>query len=156
MKDKECDQIFEYLKEKLMAIKLSWIVEQVEEDIRIGKLSEEKPDSRKSIFDFPFDKNINKKSKHKMPHIIEYSAKDKLNLLLNAIEQAMVNIPLIEMNLLQSFNDYLNKSISITFHSEDPNIRSFDIVEIDAHINTDLGKRFKELLDILSVEIKND
>lgn len=72
MRDNEYDENFELLKNTLKRIELNLVVEQVENEIRMGELSEEKPAHKDNESTFNFNGD-NTKVKSKMSYIKEYS-----------------------------------------------------------------------------------
>ena len=128
MDSEECDEVFKKLLYLLDQNRLYWIVEQVNEQVHLGKtvekeietLKEEKKEFSK-ISELDIHKRQMKKGpKARFPVTEEYNPNEKLNLLLDAIEQAIVNSAEMEYHLIEYFGSSLAKWDGINFYQDEP------------------------------------
>ena len=103
MNDEECTKVYGEIVAMLNEFKLDWVTEQVAEVIREGKTIEERSFNRK-IPDLKVE---------------DYSARDRLLLLVDAVEQAVVNTVEIEGEVASFMNheaERLDMYPEATFH----------------------------------------
>jgi hypothetical protein len=106
--DNEAVVVFQRLRDFLMERKLAWVFEQVSEEIRSGKLAS-KP--VKLTHTEPLwtqqavhvDERRRRSSTAMFPTTLEYSKKEELNLLINAIDEAVLKLADIEVKVSQTF-----------------------------------------------------
>lgn len=161
MNDRECNEAYERLINILNQNKLEWIVTQVEEQVRSGKTVEKEIDTLKesrrgfdlfTIDDYP--SRLMKGPKATFPVTVEYQPSERLVLLLDAIEQAIVNTAEMEHHFIEYFGGEVDNWQGVEFYSEDPNSRPVAINKETVLSRLDNGKQLKQLLDALRQEVE--
>ena len=141
--------------------KLSWISNQVAEQIRIGKTVEKEiatfKESRRTLLLFEerdYRIQYKKGTKATFPVTEEYSPSERLLLLIDAIEQAIVNTAEMESHLIEYFGEQLdNDWQGIRFYSEEQDSQSVVIDRKTSSSRLQNSQHLKQLLGSLRKEI---
>ena len=128
MDNQECNEVYERLMEMLAENKLDWIVEQVNQQVQLGKtiiketetLKHQEKEFSQLYEDDVYIPKVKKGPKAKFPVTEDYTPNEKLNLLLDAIEQAIVNTAEMENHLIEYFDSSLKKWDGIDFYADEP------------------------------------
>lgn len=150
MDDREANQIFDRLVKILEAHELEWVSNQVIGQIQFGKTieieiktlkSSEQKAQRKMFEDDISSKYSPGGPKDTFPTREEYSPTEKLLLLIDAIDQAIVATSEMEMHLFKNLGE--ERSLArIEFSSEEDE----SILEIDIDSSTQRNDKSQELL----------
>lgn len=160
MDDQQCTETYEILHKVLEQNGLGWVFEQVEEEIRLGKTVEREIDTLredKQGFDLftheDYPTTLKKGTKARYPVTIQYSPPERLLLLIDALERAVVNTAEMEYHITDVFEGELEDWKALTFHSEETGAHVISITEQTAFSRLKHSKKLKELLDLLRKEI---
>jgi hypothetical protein len=165
MNDHECKEVFDALIKLLQAQDLGWVESQVREEIRLGKtIARERKAFEDVSFnpDESFHPNIFKAGDRKQlgagpsttfPDTVEYSAEERLQLLINAIEHAVVNTAEMEESFTSYFETEFPHFENIQFYSEDGTVQPRIINRQSARSRTEKAKKLRQLLEELRKEI---
>lgn len=127
MDDKDYNDIFSALADVLRQKEMLWVLDQVNEQIRLGKteskeISPQDEDYRQStLLDIgPRPKTTRGRARKKEEFLVttEYTPKEKLLLLIDAIEQAVVNTNRMVHDTLEFTHEEFTID-EITFYSEE-------------------------------------
>jgi len=135
MDSQECNKVFERLLHMLDKNKINWVVEQVKQQVQLGKTIEKEIETLKHKEkefaqlreDDVYIPKVKKGPKAKFPVTEEYTPNEKLNLLLDAIEQAIVNTADMENHLIEYFGSSLQKWEGINFYPDEPESKPISI-----------------------------
>ena len=155
MTDAEATQVFALLTETLREAKLAWIAEQADASISQGILSS------KSIRelgvhadDVPYLVASEKSRPAKTLVIaVEYSPKQKLNLLVEAIERGTVEVYDMTLSSLDHLEKEINGLKAFDFRSETAETENFSISHSELISKSAAIVRLKTLLKQLRKEI---
>lgn len=165
MDDRECNETYRFLVDILAQSGLDWVIEQVEEQIRLGKTLKKKVDtlrvSRKRFSEQPslfsvegHAERFEKGPKATFPVTEEYQAPERLALLIDAIEHAVVNTSEMEYHLINFWGEEVKGFQDIRFHSEELESEPVTIDRQTVSSRLEQGKRLKNLLDRLREQIE--
>jgi hypothetical protein len=158
MSDDECRDVFDTLIISLQASGLAWVESQVRDQIRLGKTIErerEVPNElrfQRSIFEADREQT-NRRSPTTFPITIEYSAQERLRLLIDAIEHAVVNTAAMEESFTSYFEAESPHLESIQFYSEDASLQPRIITRQSAAFRTEKASQLHKLLEELRKEV---
>lgn len=160
MNDDERNEVFNTLINILNDQGLGWVVNQVHEQIRLGKTEEREiktlRESRQgpSLFD-PDDYRSQLKPGPlaKFPVAVDYNPKERLQLLIDAIEQSVVHTAQMEEDLITYFETEIPHLSGVEFDSEDDTISPRVISRQTAVLRNEQSKKLKLLLEDLHKEI---
>jgi hypothetical protein len=160
MSDDECRAVFDTLIISLQDSGLAWVESQVRDQIRLGKTIErerEVPNElsfQQSIFGADNDREQTKRhSPNTFPITIEYSAQERLRLLIDAIEHAVVNTAAMEDSFTSYFEAESPHFESIQFYSEDAGLQPRKINRQSAEFRTKKASQLHKLLEELRKEV---
>jgi hypothetical protein len=161
MNDKECDEVYQRLTDMVNQIGLEWVIAQVAEQIRLWKTVEKEIETlretrtERTLFTVnEYRSEFRKGPKATFPVTVEYSSRERLSLLIDAIEQAVVNTADMEHHLLNFFDKATEKWDGvIQFYSEEPDIRPRSIDKRVSASRLESSRRLRQLLDNLRQEI---
>jgi len=160
MNNDECKEVFDTLIKMLNDQGLGWVVEQVQEQIRIGKTEEKEIKTLKearhspSIFELDdYRKQLKTGPLATFPVAVEYGSEERLQLLIDAIEQVVVNTAQMEESFTSFFETELPNLRDIRFFSEDGTSSPREINRQSAVIRNEEAKKLKQLLEELRTEI---
>lgn len=156
MDQQEAAEVERRLREMLMENNLDWVVEQVDEAIRGGKLGQKEATMLKEYydeegtFDFGLDRQFVNKGKTKLTAIEEYPVREKVQLLIDATEQAAVVSTFMANEAIQGLSNLHNEGepSRIKFVAEDGTEESSaDLTQISER--SQAADHLRELLDRL-------
>lgn len=160
MNEQECIHAFERLIKILNDNGLGWVAEQVNEQIRIGKTIQREIETLKEGKGMPlfatvddYSSKLTRGPKATFPVTVEYQPSERLELLINAVRQAIVDTADMEHHLV-SFtekNDETPKKIQ--FYIDEPNSEPKSISAETIRLRHKNAKRLNELLASLQKEI---
>jgi hypothetical protein len=160
MNNDECQEVFDTLVKMLNDQGLGWVVAQVQEQIRLGKTVEKEIKTLReakhspSIFELDeYRKQLKTGPLATFPVPVEYNSKERLQLLIDAIEQAVVNTAQMEENFTSFFEKELPHLSDIRFFSEDGTLSPREINRQSAVVRNDQAIKLKQLLEDLRQEI---
>lgn len=139
MDRQEAAEVEGSLREMLLQNNLNWVLEQVDEAIRGGKLEQKEATTLKeysreeAAFDFGSEQPFATKGKAKLTAIEEYSAIDRVQLLIEATNQAVAESTIMASEAMQRLRYAHNEDepSNIKFIAEDgTEERSADIARI--------------------------
>jgi hypothetical protein len=161
MNDVECDQTFGELSEIVRSFNLDWIIEQVKEEIRAGENIDEETvrgfasddrDVRSLAFD-PAGEYLKAGRRAKFPVVREYSACERVILLIEAVDRAVVETAQMEAELLARFAKEDQQILKLGFaDDEQERIRLIDTESVfkRAAAASELNILLKQLKDEVS------
>jgi len=164
MNDQECIQAYETLAGILDQNGLGWVTAQVAEQIRIGKTIQREIETLKearqaglfTFDDYPFDdypSRLKKGPKATFPVTVDYEPPERLRLLIDAIEQAIVITASMEHHLLEYFEKEIQDWQGIQFHADESGSEPRSLDKRKAISRLKSSRNLKELLDALRKEI---
>jgi hypothetical protein len=129
MNNLENNQVYHQLQQKLLEMNLNWVVNQVAEQVLLGKpaekeietLKESSSRSGQQLFDFSpevYRSRLQKGPRATFPVTEEYKANEKLMLLIDAIEQVVICTAEMEADAL-SFFQREGKGLKEVFFADD-------------------------------------
>jgi hypothetical protein len=133
MTEEESIGAYTELSHILEQLQLSWIIHQVEELVRLGKPVPKRVKTFKESSEEPLLSLLNESdygltrfkpgAAAELTEVVAYTPKERLLLLIDAIEQAVVNTSQMEAETFESFEKAVNHTIpeDIVFISEDNN-----------------------------------
>jgi len=142
--------IYNQLAQILRENGLVWIVDQVQEAIKEGKLTVEEAPTFRSEYSknvlFDVGRKFRKGAKAKFIKRIDYTDKEKLVLLLNGIYKGIFDAMLIEKTIIEKFLN--EKLIAIKFYDGDEVIKKIRREPL-SNVNNLLDKRekFRKILE---------
>jgi hypothetical protein len=119
MDDKEIDRLYEDLSTMIDQLKMGWVRTQVNEQIRLGKIEDEeikvlrhKRAPKKVAHSAIFTGEFQPGPKESFLRTVEYDSRERLLLLIDAVEQAIANTAEMEQELSvffqkEGFNGFL-------------------------------------------------
>jgi hypothetical protein len=157
----ECNEVFDTLIKYLQEQGLGWVESEVREHIRLGKTveKERKPSEESSINLFGYldgyedQEHLNTEPSPTFPIIVEYTAEERLQLLISAIEQAVVNTAAMEESFTGYFKTEFPQFDSVQFYSEDGTVQPRTINRHSAESRSEKAKRLHQLLEEMRKEI---
>jgi hypothetical protein len=160
MNEQESIHAFDRLTKILNENGLGWVTEQVNEQIRNGKTIQREIETLKEGKEMPlfatfddYPRKLTRGPKATFPVTVEYQPSERLELLIDAIRQSIVDTADMEHNLV-SFTEKADETPKkFLFYSDEPNsepiLISAETIRL-RHINS---KRLNELLTSLQREI---
>jgi hypothetical protein len=160
MNEQETIQAFQRLMKMLNENELGWVAEQVSEQIRIGKTIQREIETLKEGKGMPlfstiddYSRKLMRGPKAKFPVTVEYQPNERLELLIYAIRQSVVDTADMEQHLI-SFTEKDDETPKrIQFYNDGPNSEPKTISASTIRKRYDNSKRLNELLESLQKEI---
>jgi hypothetical protein len=158
MDDQEIETIFEGLSQMITQHKMDWVITQVSEQIRLGKIKDEevkvlrhKRVTGRSPHPDRYMAELQPGPRESFLRTVEYSPKERLLLLVEAIEQAVANTAEMERELnvfykRQGFSRFL-------FQPDEETRESFQISPDGIVFRESYVTELKQLLDELRAEL---
>lgn len=160
MTTEECNIVYDTLVDILNKSELGWIVSQVEDQLRIGKTVEKEITtltegrSRNALLGFEeYREHLRSGPKATFPVTIDYDSKEKLSLLVDAVEQAVVDTAEMEKHILDFFGEELPSLESVEFYSDEVTREPISINRQSTASRQIYGSKLKLLLEDLRKEI---
>lgn len=161
MTEQECREVYDQLAKMLSENKLDWVIEQVAEEILFGKTDErevqplKKIDSKKpDLFQEASEEHfLPKGPRTKFPVTSEYKEGEKLELLIKAVEQVIVNAPKMQAGTFEALTEFQPDLNTITFYDEEVGEPQFSISRNQINQHLDRSAILGELLNRLREEI---
>jgi hypothetical protein len=160
MTAEECNIVYDTLVSTLDISGLQWIVSQVEEQLRLGKTVEKEirtlteGRSRDTLQGFEeYREHLRSGPKATFPITIEYEPKEKLSLLIEAIEQAVIDTAEMENHIIEFFGKDLLSLESVAFYPDEGDKETVSINRQSAASRHVHGANLKQLFEILRKEI---
>jgi archaellum biogenesis ATPase FlaH len=121
MNEQECLEIYNELKNLLYENSLEWVIEQVEETFRAGKIVEYSTAKSREI------NKINKNSRSKELRMMRenYSVKEQLLILIDAIENIAVN----PLDIKTEINNFINEEKEMNNIEDEEDIKFLSVEE---------------------------
>ena len=138
---------------------LEWVTAQVTEQIRIGKTIHREIETLKEVRDtgfFTFDdypSRLKKGPKATFTVTVDYESSERLELLIDAIKQAVVNTAEMEHHLVEFCEQDEKSPKKIEFRNDEPRSESKPINRQAITVRIDSTKKLGELLEALRKEI---
>jgi hypothetical protein len=132
MNDEEIMDTYQKLRYILTENNLYWVVEQVEEAIQRGKLEELQTQRvKESDLRNPqlMQSRRNTEGSTSVTTVVEYTSSEKLQMLIEAVQQAIINSSAMENSILDFFQQRTDNITSYRFSS----------IDADATINKDFS-----------------
>jgi hypothetical protein len=157
MTEQESIGAYKELSYFLEQLQLTWIVHQVEDLVHIGKPVPKRVKTFKEKYEEPYLALLNEPdfslsrlklgAAAELTEVVAYTPQERLLLLIDAIEQAVVNTGQMEAETFESLERAVNHSIpeDIIFVSED-NDEQVTISRQKARMRRDLSRELKQLL----------
>lgn len=161
MNNQECNKAYETLVRVLNRNGLEWITAQVGEQVRIGKtiqrkietLEEVRGPSLFNVADYPG--RLKKGPKATFPVTVDYEPPERLRLLIDAVEQAVVNTASMECHLSDYFETEGQGWQGIRFYADEPASEPKSLDKRSAASRLKNSRKLKGLLDLLRREISS-
>lgn len=134
MTDAECHELYTSLEELLNELGLEWVNEIWNQEINIGQLTQRQEE---------YQSNFSSRSRNSLMRI-EYSESQKLKILLNIVEQAIVETALMEERIFECFVGIEQ----VNFSGED-NSSSFSIMRNSSRDVNHLRELIEQILEEL-------
>lgn len=154
----ECLELFLGLSKLMPEFGLEWVMVQVLDQINLGKVVEREietlKETRHDFFAMEIPERITygKGPKATYPVTIPYTSAEQLDLLIKAIEQAVVNTELMEERIQESFQNIGPEWDGIVFRPEETSNRENVVAKID-HQRQENSEQLKWLLESIHSEI---
>lgn len=160
MNEQESIHAFERLTKILNDNGLGWVTEQVNEQIRIGKTIQREIETLKEGKEMPlfatfgdYSSKLTKGPKVTFPVTVEYQPSERLELLINATRQSIVDTADMEYHLV-SFSEKVDETPKeFLFYADESNSEPKLISAETARLRHINSKRLNELLTSLQQEI---
>jgi hypothetical protein len=111
LSDEDAELAYNQLAESLQANRLSWVVQQVDDEIRFGKTEERELETFKEVPSeqlvmgyFPESRQLRRGPKAKFAIVRQFTSQEKLKLLTHAIERAVVDTAEMELYVSKLFS----------------------------------------------------
>lgn len=158
MDDTEYEAVYQRLAEILDKSGLGWILSQVEEEIRTGKTREVEIETLKSrrITAPLFEDHLwefTEGPRGTFPAPGEYSLAERLELLIDAIEQAIVNIAEMEHHIVTFFANRVDHWQGLEFFGDDES-QSVAVSALSSSSRLEHARNLKRLINALRQEMK--
>ncbi len=165
MDDGSATEYFAALARILNEKDLGWVVNQVNDEIRFGKVGsgeflavkeERRNESiQTSFFESREDYKIKKKEKFNV--IVPYTEKEKLKLLIEAIKRLVIDTTEMENHIMDFFTQPNGKNeVTLIFYSENGVPEPLVLVKNETQEKNGNIDELRKFLDELSEEIEND
>jgi hypothetical protein len=144
------DQLFSILRDN----ELDWVADQIEEAISEGIVTSKSPRQlgiRRDVFyeEVPFRTPITQK----LILVEEYSAEQQLNLAIDSIDRAVVQIYQLTQDTFQFLNKHIRIFREIEFRSELNETKDHSVTKANLDAKTEQITKLKNLLSELRKEI---
>jgi hypothetical protein len=162
MNNTECNELYEQLIDILNQNNLAWVVSQVADQVRLGKTVEKEIETlqesreRRAVSLFPTDEfsaNLKKGPRATFPITVEYQPCERLLLLINAMEQAVVHTAEMEHHLFTHMEVEAPNLRAIQFVSEEPESQPTILERDKMTIRYESSLTLKALIEELRKEI---
>ena len=161
MNGNELDQLYDGLLDLLRTQELGWVADQVIEEITLGNTIQRNyrdlESERRAIKLFDIDvadaSPVRRSSREDVFVTEPYSQEDRLRVLLDAIEEAVVHSGAMSVHLFDGITSDQNDISFIEFYSEDTNIEPVRIDRQSALARIEANARLKEQLRRLRLEL---
>jgi hypothetical protein len=163
MNEQDYDKIYSAVSEVLRQKEMLWVLEQVDEQIRFGKteskeISPKERAHRQSNLPTLETSSRMRKSRRGEPEEFlvstEYSAQEKLHLLIDAIEQSVVNANRMVQDTLEFVGDRFGISEIIFYSTEREKMKTFSSSDFIKHAQQ--ISRLEDLLEELRRQANAD
>lgn len=115
MDDQDFQRIFDDLSLTLTEQGLGWIVSEVIDVINEGQISTVKVETfKETLSDSGIEREIQRASKAEFLSVVEYTQREQLLLLLDAIEQTLVQTAAMEQEIAEFFENEANRDTNIS------------------------------------------
>lgn len=139
----ESEQIFTELEKILAKQEMSWVADQVNEQIRLGKPVQREIEEKEGIA----NPSNRRKAKVTYPTTVEYLPNEKLDLLVNAIKAVVVDTALMEKELFKFFPSKEGQPKQIIFCEDESGAIAHTLLEEEGKSRIKNAKILKGLLD---------
>lgn len=160
MTTEECNIVYDTLIDILNKSGVGWIVSQVEEQLRIGKTVEKEITTltegrgRNMLLGVEgYRERLRSGPKATFPVTIEYEAKERLSLLIDAIEQTVVDTAEMEGHILNFFGEEFPALQGVEFYPDEVVRESISINRQSTALRQVHGLKLKQLLEDLRKEL---
>jgi hypothetical protein len=161
MNDTECNETFGELTEIVHSSGLGWIIEQVKDEIRVGRNIDEETvqgfssDEEPRLFPFdPGSEYLKAGPRAKFPVVREYSACERVILLIEAIDRAVADTAQMEAEVLTRLSSPEIKDAGLGVADDDQElIATIDRTSVLERAKT--AAKLKSLLKELIKEVSN-
>jgi hypothetical protein len=162
MREEELTEIYTEIARTLEALELGWVVDQVSEQVRLGRTESTKIRTLQESLDREASQRLLPSSPRAMRSgpkaiftaAVDYSPRDSLILLLDAVEQAVVVTAEMEHEIIQFFpKGEEGSSPKIAFESEEVDQRRFVLTAESTASRRDYAQALKRLLEELRREV---
>ncbi len=161
MNREECVHVFRRLTTVLAENGMEWVSRQVLEQIRIGKTIQREIETLKEGRNAPlfstsddYSSKLTRGPKATFPVTIPYQPDEQLELLINAIRQAIVDTADMEQHLINFIEEQEEAPKRIMFYSDEPNSEPKLISADKIETRHERSKDLNELLESLRREIE--
>lgn len=162
MEDEECNRVAERLLDALRRVGLEWVVDQINEEVRLGRTVEREVETFKGgratvhfaeIGSAEYSSQFRRGPKATFPVTEEYRPPERLRLVLGAIEQAVVNATDMEHGVFAHLGDAPRTSGLIAFLPEEGEAQGIRIEPRQSTSRLEASRKLRELIDALRREI---
>ncbi len=159
MNEQECMRMYEQLVKMLDEKGLEWVTAQVAEQIRIGKTIQREIETLKEVRDTGFftvddyPSRLKRGPKATFAVTVDYEPSERLELLIDAIKQAVVNTADMEHHLIEFCERDEKSPKKIEFRNDEPRNEPKPINRQAIAVRLDSAKKLGELLEALRKEI---
>jgi len=144
MTDEECSITFDVLTKTLQDLGFEWVIEQVSDEVARGKSFREKLEIDPGVE----GRSVPRSALKGFLTTVEYSAKERLLLLIQAIEYVVVNTVDVEVATLDLFQGFGGETVFV-FESESESEHGFRFSRQSAIQQQTLSGELKDHLDSL-------
>jgi len=161
MNDQECNQAYESMVGILNQNGLEWVTAQVAEQIRIGKTIQREIETLQEVRGrglftvADYSSQLKKGPKATFPVTVDYEPPERLRLLIDAVEQAVVNTASMEHHLSEYFEREGRDWQGIRFYADEPASEPKSLDKRSGASRFENSRKLKELLDALRQEISS-
>ena len=156
MTEQECTDAYDILANYLESNDMAWVLQQVEMQLDIGKEIEKEIEPLSLKKELPTlwgkESSYRKGEKTTSKTYVAYTAKERLSLLIDAIEESTSTLAEISTEQIQLLNDNVNQIEEIFFESEH-GATSHKISIENIEFAKSSGDSIKKLLDELRAEV---
>jgi hypothetical protein len=171
MNENKCQEVYTRLESLLRAHRLDWVVDLVAGEISLGKTLSQATvsgEDRQQVEEVPFQLTILEevpdeivRTPRRGPDLVveEYSEREKLEILINTIIQAVVDTTLMENRVTTFFYNselFANSNARVRFIANMPNDQSFELSRGDSAERIEIAIDLLNLLEQLRREIYNN
>jgi hypothetical protein len=160
-------EYYNALLEMLSSKNATWVLDQVNEEVRFGKIEVgEFSLSKEKSFDNIFQRRLldqgseyRVRGKEKLFQIIPFTPQERLILLIKAIRRLVVDTSRIQEHVLAFAKREMKEAgikSDINFYSDDGERETFSLAAAHAQLNQEDINRLEQLLQELEAEAEND